>query len=265
MKALPHRLIGNKESKVLLVFLHGYPDTLDLWNDIISKFQNDYLTLNISYPNFSEEEISPLGSDHYEIVKRIHITITQYNTKSNRPIIFITHDWGAFYGFMFDAHYPKFISDMVVMDIGPKHKITSEIHSYQQSLILGYMIGGSLGQEITKDILWDEFKYAPKQLNKINGSWNYPYYFFCKNSFDIGKIYAKYKPSCTVSFLYGKKKPAMFHSADWIKYLQNTPDCEAHAMNTGHWIMTEEPEYVARVINNRIEMVKERNVRKPKF
>jgi hypothetical protein len=34
-RLLPHELSGNKNSKTLVVLLHGFPDTMRLWDGII--------------------------------------------------------------------------------------------------------------------------------------------------------------------------------------------------------------------------------------
>ena len=42
------------------------------------------------------------------------------------------------------------------------------------------------------------------------------------------------------SFIYGKRKPFMFHSGAWADKLNATPGSRAIGMETGHWPMCEQ-------------------------
>ena len=39
-KVLPHELTGNKKSNVLIVFLHGWPDSVRLWDGTNKKYKS---------------------------------------------------------------------------------------------------------------------------------------------------------------------------------------------------------------------------------
>lgn len=58
---LPFETLGNEKSDNLIVLLHGYPDTSDIWKDVINKIDKDAYIINISYPNFSEKVKSVFG------------------------------------------------------------------------------------------------------------------------------------------------------------------------------------------------------------
>jgi pimeloyl-ACP methyl ester carboxylesterase len=42
-------------------------------------------------------------------------------------------------------------------------------------------------------------------------------------------------------YIYGRRKPFMFHSASWIEQLTQAPGCEVLALDTGHWVMRQKP------------------------
>jgi cis-3-alkyl-4-acyloxetan-2-one decarboxylase len=46
-----------------------------------------------------------------------------------------------------------------------------------------------------------------------------------------------FKPHCPMLFLYGEKKPFMFHSHAWADELAAKPGNRVIAFPTGHWIM----------------------------
>ena len=41
-------------------------------------------------------------------------------------------------------------------------------------------------------------------------------------------------PPCPMLFIYGTKKPFMFHSPQWVEQLARKPDSKVLAMPTGH-------------------------------
>jgi len=42
-------------------------------------------------------------------------------------------------------------------------------------------------------------------------------------------------------FLYGERKPFMFHSRAWAERIAARPGCRVIAFPTGHWIMVQRP------------------------
>ena len=69
-KTLPYELRGNQTQKQILIFIHGWPDTLDLWEEIIPQFENNSIIINISY-NVN----NIFGIDFPEINQRLKNTI----------------------------------------------------------------------------------------------------------------------------------------------------------------------------------------------
>lgn len=62
LKVLPFEISGNKNSPNLVIFLHGWPDHLTIWNKTIQNLNlNDSLILNITYPNYSDKETLKFG------------------------------------------------------------------------------------------------------------------------------------------------------------------------------------------------------------
>jgi hypothetical protein len=44
---LPHKILGNPASKTLLIFLHGYPESIKLFDSIASKLEENYVLCNL--------------------------------------------------------------------------------------------------------------------------------------------------------------------------------------------------------------------------
>ena len=50
-------------------------------------------------------------------------------------------------------------------------------------------------------------------------------------------------------FIYGKRKPFMFHSSGWAAEVAAMPGSRALAFDTGHWVMVAEPEEFNRAVS----------------
>jgi pimeloyl-ACP methyl ester carboxylesterase len=43
-------------------------------------------------------------------------------------------------------------------------------------------------------------------------------------------------------YIYGKRKPFMFHSAQWLEKIASFPGSQVEGFDTGHWVMSAKPE-----------------------
>jgi pimeloyl-ACP methyl ester carboxylesterase len=42
-------------------------------------------------------------------------------------------------------------------------------------------------------------------------------------------------------YVYGKRKPFMFHSDRWLEKIASYPGSRVEGFDTGHWVMTSKP------------------------
>jgi pimeloyl-ACP methyl ester carboxylesterase len=49
-------------------------------------------------------------------------------------------------------------------------------------------------------------------------------------------------PVLPTLFVYGRRKPFMFHSQAWVDALNATPGCKAVGLDSGHWVMRQQPD-----------------------
>lgn len=256
MLPLPHTLTGNKNSKQLIVFLHGWPDTLELWGQFIPQFEKDYLILNVSYPNFDDREFSKWGADFPEIVSRLKATIEEVN-QPKRKITFVAHDWGCIYAYLFDQNYPGVISDLIVFDVAPWVRANALIIAYQLFLAKAFLIGGPIGNGLVRAFV-KIIGYKPPYAGKINASWCYPYYFFwkmiAKAKFNPRNLpLYSYRPSCSVAYVWGKNKPMQFQNQKWIDFVKAGKENFIQEIEASHWIMNDQPQFVIELIKNRLK------------
>ena len=160
LSELPFRLSGNALSKYLLIFLHGWPDTFELWDPILSNLSKDFHCINISYPNFSTMRAdSKWGYDFPEISEAIKHTIDKNPQISSKLKIIIAHDWGCFYSYLCDEKHPNYFKSMVSMEISPYFDINFLISLYQLTLASAFLIGGCIGKFLTKGLFLKIIKY----------------------------------------------------------------------------------------------------------
>jgi len=261
MQPLPYEKHGNEAARQMLVFLHGWPDKMELWNSTIKPFQNDCFILNVSYPNYSQKEVRKWGADFDEITHRLKVTVDNENT-SGRKVIFVTHDWGAFFGYNFDRLYPGYLSDMIALDLSPrlmKPSIAIFLMFYLMLHVVIFLIGGRIGNLLSK-VLASCALYFPPYWNEIQASWSYPYFYVLKNAWDsifkgkkfIFNLLNSYTPSCPIAYLWGTQKPIQFHTDAWIKKLKADPRNIAKGVKSLHWIMRDELDFLCDVIRLRL-------------
>jgi pimeloyl-ACP methyl ester carboxylesterase len=58
------------------------------------------------------------------------------------------------------------------------------------------------------------------------------------------KLLRRYTPRCPVLYLYGERKPLMFHSDRWVRIVEETGGKVFGVEGAGHWLMESHPEAV---------------------
>lgn len=269
---LPYELTGNKSSRTIIVFLHGWPNTFRLWDHIIKNFEKDNLCLNISYPNYTDKLKLSWGMDLREIARYVKKTIelVENNLQSSagrkRPYqrIVVSHDWGAFLSYLIDHTYKDFIHEFINLDIGIGNKKDFSqkisIISYQLKLAFNFLIGDKFfdfGNYYTKKFLE---KFVPiygiseKDYEKINTQYNFFYFQLWKNIPFYFTFVKSYKNNSPICYIYGKDKDIMFHSNEFLDMLERDKKNEIFEVSGGHWFMEkkENLELIVKCIKKRI-------------
>lgn len=264
---LPYKITGNLSSPYLLIFLHGWPDTLELWDPIISQLSADFLCANISYPNYSKKTDAKWGYDFPQMIDALKNTIDKIDLTSNssqtvvlKEKIVVAHDWGCYYNYYFDQQYPGYLKGMVTLDIAPNFNITRQIISYQLRLTLAFLIGGKFGRYLNAKFL-NKVGYISPWQNDITPSWNYPYYYLWRNlfraRFGMEKLHLQgYKPSCPVSYIYAMDKPFQFQNTKWFKWLERNEGCSALGVKGGHWFLEKQKDLIVEKVRDRVKSLR---------
>jgi cis-3-alkyl-4-acyloxetan-2-one decarboxylase len=82
---------------------------------------------------------------------------------------------------------------------------------------------------------------SPTDPAHIGWQQNYPYAMQWLGLHGGFKGATKVKPTHPMLYIYGARKPFMFHSSRWLETLSARPDCQVEGFATGHWVMSQEP------------------------
>lgn len=247
---------GDPDSPMLF-FVHGWPDNAILWRKQFDALQSQFYCVAVTLPNFGEQAGMAGGMDFPDLVEGLAATIRKHQ-KSGEPIFLVSHDWGAYMGYMLERHHPELIRKMVALDVGGHAKPAGTkdalfIMVYQWLLMLFWLIGGvlpPLGNLLSRGLGW-LIAVPSRQRAKLKSRFNYPYFYFWRSIFIPrwrNSFLAHYKPSCPILYLYGLRKPVMFHSKRWLEILAEHGGRSEGIHGAGHWFMETHPEAVNQAI-----------------
>lgn len=225
-----------------VVMIHGYPDTLRLWDGQVTALKERYRCVRFTLPGFD------VGGDGRaysldEVVDAIRAIVEQ--AAPGEKVILLLHDWGCFYGYQFALRHPQLVERIVGVDIGDagsrRHLAQIGIGgklavmAYQLWLALAWRIGGPVGNFMARTMA--RLLRCPTERRTIGWQMGYPYAVVWLGAAGGVRGLKVFRPHCPMLFLYGEKKPFMFHSREWAEELGAKPGNRSIAFPTGHWIM----------------------------
>jgi pimeloyl-ACP methyl ester carboxylesterase len=250
-----HTVEGNPSGPTL-VFIHGWPDDASLWRKQVPVLAPDYRCVLITLPNFGREHVRAGGFDFPELVEMIASTIRTVQAEGR--VHLVTHDWGAYIGYVLEQTHPEMIESMIALDIGghlgrPDIRSALMIAGYQKALIMSWLVGGlipPLGNLMTKTV-GRVVRVPSRQRAGIRSRYNYSYFYLWRGlilPWKRSSILGRYRPQCPVLYLYGERKPVMFHSRRWLEIVSEQGGRTEGIPSAGHWFMETHPE----IVNERI-------------
>jgi pimeloyl-ACP methyl ester carboxylesterase len=105
-------------------------------------------------------------------------------------------------------------------------------------------ISGALGDRMTRSMA--RRLRCRSEPATIRWTMNYPYamlWFGLRGGF---RGAAPIDPACPLLYLYGERKPFMFHSPRWLERIAARPGSAVQGFRTGHWVMVDQPEAFTR-------------------
>jgi len=235
------------EGERTIVMVHGWPDTYRVWDAQVASFQAHYRCVRFTLPGFDASK--PRHAYGLDEMMGIFANIVKA-VSPNDKVTMLMHDWGAAFGYQFCMRYPHLVERMVGVDIGDTgspHYVKSlsvkaklGVAAYQLTLALAWKLGGRLGTRMTRGMA--KLLRAPSQAEFITSDMNFPYFIFWTGAHGSYRGMRPLDPPCPMLFFYGRKKPFMFHSPQWVQALGERPGSKVLPFDTDHWPMVRQPQ-----------------------
>ena len=158
------------------------------------------------------------------------------------PVTLLLHDWGCVFGYEFAMRHPQLVRRVIGVDIGDagsrRHvrslglMAKAMIFAYQGWLALGWLVAGRLGDWMARTMA--AALRCPGELARVGSRMGYPYYLQWAGRL---RRTSTFVPACPMLFIYGRRKPFMFHSTEWAAEVASRPGNRVLAFDTGHWVM----------------------------
>jgi pimeloyl-ACP methyl ester carboxylesterase len=243
-----------------VVMLHGWPDTLSLWDDTVHALSDGYRCVRFSLPGYDlAQPPRPVSVD--QMCSLIGAVVDAVSP--DEPVSLLLHDWGCFFGYEYAARHPQRVARVVATDIGDTNSgaylksLTAKekrmIAGYQLWLAVAWKLGGllpGLANRMTRYMAARIGCDTPAAA--MGWQMNYPYAMQWFGSFGglrgVARVDQVFGPQIPTLFLFGKRKPFMFHSARWLAALGTTPGNQVHGFDAGHWLMRHKAEQFTAIV-----------------
>lgn len=236
---------GQGASTVLM--LHGWPDTLHLWDATVEALRPEHRCVRCTLPGF-DVELPPFAPTLQGMTDwLLHVVDA---VSPDAPVTLLLHDWGCLFGYELAARHPHRVARVIGVDVGDfkspafarslSGRAKAGIFAYQFWLAVAYKVGGRLGTWMTRWMA--RVLGCPAHPAQMGWSMNYPYAMQWFGTSGGLRQAARFEPSCPMLYLYGRRKPFMFHSTQWLETLANGPENRVEALRAGHWLMLDQPE-----------------------
>jgi pimeloyl-ACP methyl ester carboxylesterase len=241
-----------------LLMLHGWPDTLALWNDTVQTLRTTHRCVRFTLPAFDANAPLPPKS-LIEMVAFIDEVVQQVSP--DQPITLVLHDWGCIFGYEYAAVHPHRVGRMVAVDVGDHNsralfaswsaKAKWGVFSYQIWLAIAWQwvnVFGNIARPLANRMTRYMAKAlrCPSAMADMHVGMNVPYamkWMGTLEGFDLACNVLKILPTARpMLYIYGKRKPFMFHSDRWLEKIAAHPGSRVEGFDTGHWVMSNKPE-----------------------
>ena len=227
-----------------IVMIHGWPDTHALWDAQVDALKGHMRCVRFTLPGF---DLSRKGRAYSlaEVVGAIRRVVEE--ACPDQRVSLLLHDWGCFFGYQFATRHPQFVARVIGVDIGDAGsrchraelgtKGMLMVAAYQMWLALAWRVGGRIGNAMSRWMA--RVLRCPADPRRIGSQMGYPYALTWLGVSGGLRGLRAFDPHCPMLYIYGERKPLMFHSRAWIRRLAKGPGNRVIGLPTGHWVMIE--------------------------
>jgi len=229
----------------VILMLHGWPDTRALWDGTVAALQDRATCARITLPGFETGPSATSLDDMCQLLRHVVDRISP-----DQPVTLMLHDWGCIFGYEFAMRHAERVARVVAVDVGDHNsgsllrswgaKEKLSVMGYQVWLALAWKLGGNVGTRMTRAMA--RWLRCPTEPERITYKMNYPYAMQWFGTVGGFKQAAQINLPMPLLFVYGERKPFMFHSAQWLDKVASTPGSAVQGLPCGHWVMISRPE-----------------------
>lgn len=224
------------------VLVHGWPDTERLWAPTVAALRPHYRCLRFTWPGFAPGAPRTLQSfdESVDLLARI-----VERAGGGAPVTLLLHDCGCPFGSQFALHHPGRVARVISVDVGDAGSrehwrelgVTAKATTvaYQTALAAAWKLGGTAGDAIARRIA--RAARAPAPADRVHAGQGWPYYVAWTGARGGYRRAQRFAPAIPMLYVYGARKPFMFHSTAWAHAIAARPQCRVLGLPGGHWVM----------------------------
>lgn len=254
-----YQIIG-KDSSPKLVFLHGIMGQGRNWGSIAKKFSQKYQCLIFDQRGHGQSHQPDKGYEIDDYVEDLKSLMLEVGWQA--PVRVVGHSMGGRVALMFAEKYPKWVKQLVIVDIGPSSNWQSmaSILDKLESVPVPFNSRGEARAylegpftEKYKSPMLMEFFYS----NLVSRNDQYDW-VFSKSAIRQTLELARYKDYWAE--FKNLKMPTLFvrggnssdlSQEDYEKVLANNPHIQGEVVEgAGHWVHAEKPRETLALIDN---------------
>jgi len=245
------------EGEETLVMIHGYPDSLELWDKQVEYLKQDYSIARFTLPGFELEDNGE--RPHYNMQQIRMITDSFIKSLNKESVTVLAHDWGAIYAFPY-LDKNDLVDRVILFDIGSFGDEERPVINakYTFALAVAWTLPEFIGEKLTfytaDEILNIEDVDPNKTATDLRTDprMTYPYWHLWRSilSKDLAKASEIEDYGTPFLFLYGEDKKVWFHAKSWESQIQALNKGQVEAVPGGHWFMQSSPDLVNQKIGN---------------
>ena len=236
------------QGEQLILMLHGWPDTLSLWDGTVAALQDRYTCARLTLPGFEADSPVPLLS--LDAMTDFLCRVVQ-RVSPDRPVTLMIHDWGCVFGYELALRHPERVARIVAVDIGDHNagalqrlwtaRQKASVIGYQLWLALAWKIGragalgDALGTRMTRSMA--RWMRCPTEPERMSWRMNYAYAMRWLGTAGGLTQTRKIRPTMPLLYAYGERKPFMFHTPRWLQEQAARKGCRTQGFDCGHWVM----------------------------
>ena len=231
----------------VLIMVHGWPDTHRIWDRQVAFFRQNYRCVTFSLPGFGEP--GPVrGYTLAEVVDTLRRIADAVSP--DRKVNLMIHDWGCVFGYQYALSNPERVARLIAIEIGDSGSpdfeqslsltAKSMVVTYQMTLAAAWYLGGFAGDAITRGVA--RGLQGKAESRHVHSGMNYPYAMRWMGAHGGLADLLPVEPPFPFFYVYGRKKPFMFHSASWLSRMGQRAGNAVREYNCGHWVMVDAAE-----------------------